>query len=280
MILLDLSQFLITSVFAQMKPGSYNYSLDEDLLRHILLNSIRAVKVKNKEYGDVVIACDDKDYWRKRIFPYYKANRKKARDESGLDWNTIFQSLHKFKAELRENFPYKIVQVPHVEADDIIAVLCKEFHMNEDIVIASSDKDYLQLQKYRGVIQYNPITKKEMTCNNPESYLNEKIIKGDAGDGIPNCLSPDNTFVLGLRQKPITEKRMQQILSSVEQLDENTKRNYLRNKAIIDFDMIPSDIQAQILDEYDNQDSRDRKNLFNYFIEHKLKNLMEQIGDF
>jgi 5'-3' exonuclease len=279
MILIDLSQFLITSVFAQMKPGSYNYELDEDLLRHILLNSLRAVKVKHNNFGDVVLACDDKDYWRRKVFPYYKAGRKKARDESGLDWNKIFESLHKFKAELRENFPYKVVQVPHTEADDIIAVLCKHFHQ-EPIVIASSDKDYMQLQKYPFVMQYNPITKNDMICNNPESFLMEHIIKGDVGDGVPNCLSPDNTFVNGLRQKPITQKRIDSIIKEYDSLDENTKRNFLRNKAIIDFDEIPQDIEAQILDEFDNQEYGNRSRLFNYFIEKNLKNLMENIGDF
>lgn len=279
MILIDLSQFLITSVFAQMKPGSYNYELDENLLRHILLNSLRAVKVKHNNFGDVVLACDDKDYWRRKVFPYYKAGRKKTRDESGLDWNTIFESLHKFKAELREYFPYKVVQVPNVEADDIIAVLCKHFHQ-EPIVIASSDKDYMQLQKYPFVMQYNPITKTDMLCNNPERFLMEHIIKGDPGDGIPNCLSPDNTFVNGLRQKPITQKRIESIIKDYDSLDENTKRNFLRNKAIIDFDQIPETIEGNIIFEYSNQTNRDRSKLFNYFIEHKLKNLMENIGDF
>lgn len=279
MILIDLSQFMITSVFAQMKPGSYNYELDEDLLRHILLNSLRSVMVKHKDYGNVVIACDDKDYWRKKVFPYYKAGRKKARDESGLDWNTIFESLHKFKAELRDYFPYKVVQVPNVEADDIIAVLCKHFHQ-EPIVIASSDKDYMQLQKYPFVMQYNPITKKDMNCNNPEQFLMEHIIKGDPGDGVPNCFSPDNTFVHGLRQIPVTQKRIDSVMKNFDSLDEDTKRNFLRNKAIIDFDMIPETVEGNIIFEYSNQPQKDRSKLFNYFIEHKLKNLMEQIGDF
>lgn len=279
MILIDLSQFMITSVFAQMKPGSYNYDLDEDLLRHILLNSLRSVMLKHKDYGNVIIACDDKDYWRKKVFPYYKAGRKKARDESGLDWNTIFESLHKFKAELREYFPYKVVQIPNVEADDIIAVLCKHFHQ-EPIVIASSDKDYLQLQKYPFVMQYNPITKKDMICNNPEHFLMEHIIKGDPGDGVPNCFSPDNTFVHGLRQIPVTQKRIDSVMKNFDSLDEDTKRNFLRNKAIIDFDMIPETVEGNIIFEYSNQPQKDRSKLFNYFIEHKLKNLMEQIGDF
>lgn len=278
MIVIDLSQFLISSVFAQI-GSQKNLAVDEELLRHILLNSIRAVRVKYKDYGNVVIACDDKNYWRKDIFPYYKAHRKKAREESDIDWNAIFTALDKFKIELRENFPYKVIQVPHAEADDIVAVLAKHYH-SEGILIASSDKDYQQLQKYPRVTQYSPMTKKEINCSYPEQFLMEHIIKGDAGDGIPNCLSPDNTFVMGLRQKPLTSKRINTISYDPTAVDENTRRNFLRNKALIDFDEIPDYIEAQIIEQFEAQEYGNKSNLFNYFITHKLKNLMSFIGDF
>lgn len=278
MIIIDLSQFLISSVFAQVGSAK-SVEIEENLLRHILFNSIRAVKVKYKDYGDVVIACDDKNYWRKDLFPYYKAHRKKAREESPIDWNVVFECLDKFKQELRDNFPYKVIQVPHVEADDIIAVLTKHYH-HERVMIISSDKDFQQLQKYPFVGQYSPITKKELHCSYPEQYLLEHIIKGDTGDGIPNCLSPDNTFVMGLRQKPLTAKRLQQISYDTTSLDEATRRNFLRNKALIDFDEIPADVEKQILEAFETQEYGDRKNLFNYFIQYKMKNLMDSIGDF
>ncbi len=278
MIIIDLSQFLISSVFAQM-GAQKKLDVDEELLRHILLNSIRAIKVKYKSYGDVVIACDDTNYWRKSIFPYYKAHRKKAREESGIDWNSIFKALDKFKSELREYFPYKVIQVATAEADDIVAVLAKHHHA-EGVLIASSDKDYQQLQKYPRVAQYSPLTKKEIHCSYPEQYLMEHIIKGDTGDGIPNCLSADNTFVMGLRQKPLTAKRIQHISYDPNQVDENTKRNFYRNKQLIDFECIPDDIEAQVLKQFDDQEYGDKSKLFNYFIEYKLKNLHEAIGDF
>lgn len=278
MIVIDLSQFLISSVFAQI-GSQKNLAVDEDLLRHILLNSIRAVRVKYKDYGNVVIACDDKNYWRKDIFPYYKAHRKKAREESDIDWNAIFTALDKFKIELREFFPYKVIQVPTAEADDIVAVLAKHYHA-EGILIASSDKDYQQLQKYPRVTQYSPLTKKEINCSYPEQFLMEHIIKGDAGDGIPNCLSADNTFVMGLRQKPLTSKRIDAISYDPTAVDELTRRNFLRNKALIDFDEIPDYIEAQILEQFESQEYGNKSNLFNYFITHKLKNLMSFIGDF
>lgn len=278
MIIIDLSQFLISSVFAQM-GNTKTIEVEEDLLRHILFNSIRSLKVKYKDFGDVVIACDDKNYWRKDIFPYYKAHRKKDREESELDWGAIFACLDKFKEELRENFPYKVIQVPHVEADDIVAVLTKHYHA-EGILIASSDKDYQQLQCYPRVTQYSPILKKEITCSYPEQFLLEHIIKGDKGDGIPNCLSPDNTFVIGLRQKPMTAKRLEQIAYDPTALDDETRRNFLRNKALIDFNEIPKDIEQQILDAFETQEYGDRRKIFNFFMEKRMKNLMECIGDF
>jgi len=276
MILIDLSQFLISSLFAN---GSKNVVIEEDLLRHTLLNSIRALKVKYKEYGKVVIACDDKNYWRKESFPYYKAHRKKSREDSEVDWNAVFVCLDKFKEELRENFPYKVIQVPHAEADDIIAVLTKHYHA-EGILIASSDKDYMQLQSYHRVTQYSPIMKKEINCSYPEQYLMEHIIKGDSGDGIPNCLSPDNSFVMGIRQKPITAKRLQEISYDTKAMPEDVYRNYLRNKTLIDFNEIPDYIQAQILEAYESQEFGDRSKLFGFFVKHKMKHLMADIGDF
>lgn len=243
------------------------------------MNTIRATKIRYKEYGNVVIACDDKNYWRKDIFPYYKANRKKNREESNVDWPSIFSALEKFKVELRDNFPYKVIQVPKVEADDIIAVLTMKYHQ-EGILIASHDKDYQQLQKYPLVKQYSNVTNKELICSYPEKYLLEHIIKGDVGDGIPNCLSPDNSFVMGIRQKPITAKRLEQISFDTSSLDEDVKAKFLRNKLLIDFTEIPQDIQNQILLAFDSQEYGDRKKIFNYFMENRMKNLMSSIGDF
>jgi hypothetical protein len=278
MILIDLSQFMISSVYVQI-GNTKAVEVDEDLLRHILLSSLRTVKTKYKDYGNVVIACDDKNYWRKDIFPYYKANRKKSREDSGLDWAQIFGCLDKFKQEFREYFPYKVIQVPNAEADDIIAVLTKHYHA-EQILIASSDKDYQQLQVYPFVKQYSPVMKKEIVCSYPEQYLLEHIIRGDSGDGVPNCLSPDNTFVLGLRQKPLTSKRIAAIAYDPMAVEEEVKRNFLRNKTLIDFNQIPKQIEDQIIEQFESQSFGDRSKLFNFFIEKRLKGLMESIQDF
>jgi len=281
MIILDLSQVMISTLMVQI--GNHkNVKIEEDIIRHMVLNALRAHKVKfSAEFGEMVIACDDKNYWRKQIYPYYKANRKKERDASELDWNAVFETLNKIREEIKNFFPYKVIQVEHAEADDVIATLTKEYHMRENILVLSGDKDFGQLQKYPNVKQYSPVLKKYITCTNPDLFLKEHIMKGDASDGIPNFLSADNVFVMGIRQSPITTKKLSAwILQEPEQFcNENMLRNYKRNQQLIDLDCIPAEISEKVLEQYNTQ-KKDRSKLFNYFVENRLKNLLECVGDF
>ena len=250
----------------------------------MILNSIRLYRKKfAKEYGELVIACDDKNYWRRRIFPYYKANRKKARDKSELNWTKIFESLNKIREELRQFFPYRVVQVDTAEADDVIASLCEKVGgFGERVLILSGDKDFNQLQKYGNVEQFDPVRKKWIKADDPHKYIQEHIMRGDAGDGIPNFLSDDDTFVSDKRQKPLTQKKIDAYLGKdpKEFCDDAMLRNYMRNQQLVDFEFIPADIKTRILGEYESQSNKGRDKLFNYFIQHKLKNLMEDLQDF
>lgn len=281
MIILDLSQVMIATLMVQLGNHT-NTEVDENLLRHMVLNSIRANKIKfSDEYGELVIAADGKRSWRKEVFAYYKANRKRDRDASELNWNQIFEALNKIRDELKEVFPYRVIHVDHAEADDIIATLVKK-HNYQKILILSGDKDFQQLQRYPNVKQYSPVLKKYITCNNPELYLKEHIIRGDVGDGIPNFMSPDNCLVVGSRQKPISSKKLNIWLNDEPTNFCNTEmlRNFKRNQVLVDFDFIPQNIEDTILEEYEAQSGKDRLKLFNYFIEKKLKNLMENINEF
>jgi len=280
-IIVDLNQVMISTLMMQI--GNHkNIKLEEDLVRHMVLNSLRAHKVKfSAEYGEMVIACDDKNYWRKQVYPYYKANRKKEREASELDWNTLFESLNNIRQELKDYFPYKVIQVEHAEADDIIAVLVKEYNHLGKLLILSGDKDFGQLQKYPNVTQYSPVLKKYISCTNPDLFLKEHILKGDSSDGIPNFLSEDNVFVMGIRQSPVTSKRLAGwILQEPEQFcNEAMLRNYKRNQKLIDLEFVPDEIKTQTLEQYNTQ-IKDRSKLFNYFIQYQLKNLMEHINEF
>ena len=277
MIILDLSQVMLSNIMVQLGNHT-NVQVEENMVRHMCLNSIRMYKTKfAEEYGELVIACDNKNYWRKQLFPYYKANRKKSQAASELDWKAIFECLNKIRSELKEYFPYRIIDIESAEADDIIGTLCHNFDTNEKILILSGDHDFQQLQN-KNIIQYNPVMKKFITCNDPDKYLKEHILKGDAGDGIPNVLSDDNSFVLGIRQKPMTQKKLDE-LSNIT-LDHPAYRNYIRNKSLIDLREIPKHISEQILSSYHQQANKKSNNLLQYFIDHKLRNLTESIADF
>jgi hypothetical protein len=249
----------------------------------MILNILR-IHIRNfrKDYGDVVLCCDNRKYWRKEYFPFYKAGRKKAREKSNLDWHLIFDMLTKFKLELKENFPYKVVDVDGAEADDIIGTLVPIYATHEKILILSSDGDFLQLQNYgSNVKQYNPAQKKFIKSENPIQELKEKIIRGDKGDGIPNMFSPSDCFVRDLRQKPITKGVLDKYLKEdVNNYSETDKSNYTRNATLIDLTFIPKEIKERIINTYDDTKPASRQKLLNYFIENKLKNLMDVIEEF
>ena len=283
MILVDMNQVMIANMMMQI-GNHQNAEIDVSMLRHMILNTLRANRKKfTAEFGELVICCDDTNYWRRQMYPYYKANRKKTRDKSEMDWNAIFQALNSIRDELKTFFPYKVIQVETCEADDIIGVIAHEegteLNMGEPILILSGDKDYIQLHKYANVKQYDPVRKRWISNANPEKYLAEHIIKGDAGDGIPNVLSVDNAFVMGIRQRPITQKRLAE-WADINNMNDEVKRNYMRNKALIDLSEVPKGMKEEILSIWNEENGKDRSQLLNYFIKNKLRNLMECITEF
>ena len=286
MIILDLNQVMISNMMVQL---SHSEEVDEDLVRHMILNSIRMYRQKfSAEYGELIIACDDKNYWRKDIFPYYKAHRKEDRSKSTHDWNKIFECLNKIRDELKQYFPYKVIQIERAEADDIIGVLTKKFgvYLNnkstEKVLILSGDKDFGQLQKYLNVDQYSPVLKKWIRIQDPHRFLREHIMKGDRGDGIPNFLSEDSTIISKKRQKPLASKKIDMWIDLEPEKFCNTEmiRNYRRNEALVDLEQVPVEISEKILEQYENCKPAKRSGLLNYFIKNRLKNLMDVIGEF
>lgn len=283
MILIDLNQVLISNLMQQINSNP-KIKLDEGLIRHVVLNSLRSyVKQFKGKYGEIVICCDSKSYWRREVFPFYKANRKKDRDKSGFDWTLIFETLNKIRDELKTFFPYKVIDVEGAEADDIIGVLSARFAPHEEILILSSDKDFVQLQKYSNVTQYSPILKRYVKADDPHLYIKEHIIKGDRGDGIPNFLSSDNVFISGERQKTINSKKLLEWLRMDPEdfcTNDNMLRNYKRNQMLVDLDYIPERIRENVVDAYENTKVGTRSGLIDYFIEKRLRNLIEVLDEF
>lgn len=285
MILLDYNQVCIANLMAQLGNHT-NAVIDENLLRHMVLNTIRSLRVKfnASEYGDLIICCDDKKVWRKDIFKYYKANRKKDRENSEINWSEVFNSLNKIKSELKEFFPYRVIQVEGAEADDVIGTitLANGSLLNTfvNILILSGDKDFGQLQVFSNVKQYDPVRKNFIKHSDPVRFTRDLILKGDTGDGIPNILSADDCLVNKVRQKPVRLDKFEHITNPREQLTGEQLRNWLRNERLIDLTFIPEDIQAKVLEEYKLQGDKDKSRLFNYLISHRLNQLTECIGDF
>ena len=265
---------MISNLMVQIK----NDEINENLVRHMVLKSLYAYeKQYSSEYGEIVLAYDSKSYWRKNYFPFYKQNRKKDRDSSKHNWKSIFDVLNKIRDEIKEYFPYKVLEIYGAEADDVISVLCKN-KRKDKILILSGDKDFIQLQKYPGVYQYNPVTKNYICTDNPYSYVKEHIIRGDKSDGIPNILSKDDTFVSGERQKPISQKKLNVwVDQDPEKFCETQEqyKNFCRNRTLIDFEYIPEEIQTKIMEEYYSINIDDKKVPLSYFRENQLTDLIE-----
>ena len=284
MIIVDYNGIAISSVVVQ------KLDIDEDLIRHFILNTLRMYNKKfRKDYGQMVIACDSST-WRRQYFPNYKHKRREGREKDEVEkanWDEIFRIINMVREEIEQNLPYRVVKVNGAEADDIIGALAletQEFGKHDDVMIVSADKDFVQLQKYKNVKQYSPMQKKFVTEKNPNTYLFEHVLKGDSGDGVPNVLSADDVFVKGDRQSPVTRKKIDlwsenaQNLESV--MDSETYRNYMRNKKLIDLEEIPDDLKSEIINTYENQEDTPKNRVLKYLISKRCKNLISDIEDF
>lgn len=281
MLICDFSQLVIASYMAMAFSESIT-EVDEDLVRHVSLDGIRLINSKFKrQYGDLILAIDSsKGSWRKQVFPYYKAHRSINRKKSSIDWPELLRIMRVIKEEIKEHFPYKVIEVDHAEADDIIGVLAKKaVSENTECMIVSGDKDFIQLQINNNLVQqWDKRTDRYIGAENPKRYLFEHVLKGDAGDGIPNILSPGNSFVNSIRQKPMTQKRIDSYWEDNTELREN--RRFIENLRIIDLSFTPENLKKDILDQYENYKLNERSQLKNFFIEKRLKKLYENIQDY
>jgi hypothetical protein len=267
------------------------------LLRHMILNVIRSYKNKfSEEFGDeVVIACDNRHYWRRKVFPHYKGHRKKARAASEYDWSAIFDALNIIRNELDEYFPYPVIDVEGAEADDVIGTLAEYSQTaGEDgglfdegtqipFLVLSGDHDFNQLQKWSNVKQYSPAQRKWIKIKEPAAaVLMEHIITGDKGDGVPNMLSPDNSFADGIRQKSIRKALLAEwkITPPEQWITAEMSHGYNRNQQLVDLSKTPQEIKDNIIESYQRQQGGDRSQLLNFFIKNKMRLMIDVISDF
>ena len=296
MIVIDYNQVAIGALMAEIRNRS-DVEVNAPLLRHMIVNTIRSYNKRHREeFGELVIACDNRHYWRRKEFPFYKASRKATRESSGLDWNNIFDTLNMVRDELTEVFPYPVIDVDGAEADDVIGTLAEYSQtlgepgplfedeiIPEPFLIVSGDHDFQQLQKWPNVRQWAPAQKKWVVITEPaEQVLREHIIIGDKGDGIPNMLSPDDTFVSGIRQRPIRKKLLAEwkLMSPEDFVTGETAHGYNRNSLLVDLTKTPQDIKEDIINTYKSQTNKEKQSLLNYFIQNKMMSMVDLIDEF
>ena len=282
MILVDFSGICLATILI-------NKENDERMIRHMTLNFLRMYNQKFKEnYGQMVLACDGPNNWRKEYFPQYKGVRRKSRQESTFDWNEAFRILNSLREEIRDNFPYKVIHMDQCEADDIIGTLVEnsqQFGNFEPIMIVSADGDFKQLQKYDNVSQWSPLTKKLVEEGHPRQNLKLKILQGDSGDGVPNVLSDDNSLIEGRRQTPLSKKKKEAILQDLIDGEllyaASWYRNYCRNETLIDLSKTPRSLKQNIINNFMEQDPWGNKGkVFPYLVSKKMNRLIESVTEF
>lgn len=282
MILLDFSGIAI----APIVMGQARYD-DENLIRHMILNSIRMYRQKFKDYGEMVIVADAGGNWRKDVYPEYKGKRKTNREESKIDWDQAFKNINMVLDEIKANMPWKVIHQWGCEADDAIAEITKwtqEFGNYEKVMIVSADHDFKQLQKFDNVQQFSPVTKKMVKEDNPRLYQMEHILKGCSGDGVPNVLSDDDTLITdGKRQNVLSAKKKATLLEDPHALGEQVYRNYLRNKKMIvltEESECPDSVKKEIINKFETQEVPARAKVLPYLISKQCRLLVEVVEEF
>ena len=280
MILVDANQIAISHLMVRSKIEN---GINVDSVRKSIVRVIgRIAKRYGKEYGQVVLCYDDKNYWRREVFPFYKKNRKQEREASKYDWDQVFSVLNVIRDELKANFPYKVLQVQGAEADDIVASLCiqnSKQETPEQVLILSADKDFIQLHKFDFVKQYDPIRNRWIENADPVAYLQEHIVRGDRSDGIPNILTCDDAIVTGKTQKKMSKDKIASLASmSPEEFTNFIRlRNWKRNAELIDFTRIPEAVVTRILTAAVKTKVQPKVNM-NYFVENKLADIIEEFS--
>ncbi len=287
MLIIDLSQIAIASLMVQTqawKPGAV-VELNVDIVRNLVLNSIRMnLSLHRKRPEEIIIACDTGKSWRKAAFQFYKGKRGTTRETFAIDWEKYFAFLELLINDLKTDFPYIVITVPHAEGDDVIGTLVRWYQQNqvfEEIMIISGDRDFKQLHNER-TRQYSPTLRKFVGSTDPALEKKIHIIKGDSNDGVPNILSADGCLVHGIRQTKMSPKRLAHFLETdPEDYEATPKRNWHRNKLLIDLDETPQRLKDAIIEQFEHQRANPTKNnVFNYLFKHSLAELQGQAGEF
>ena len=298
-VIVDFSQTVISAASSNPKELKIDPDNAKGLLKHMVLNMLLSWK-KQFRPSKMILACDAKSYWRKKEFPHYKGHRKHAKkDADFLDWDLVFETLAEIKTELAETFPYTVLEVPDAEADDIIGVLTEYYQENEfnddglieephDIIIVSTDGDHMQLQKHRGVKQWNNTTKKFMETKNPKLSLIEKICLGDPGDNLPSIANDESWSKsradnVPVRATAFKHARIQEFYDKgiAACVNDREAVHWKRNEKLIDYDKIPDAIRFAIINTHKSYEVKGTKTkVYNYLMMNRMKLLLSESNNF
>jgi len=279
MILLDYSSVTMSSLMTRIDE----YDQDTNLLRHQILNIIRLYNVQfRSDFGEMIICMDAANNWRRDRYPFYKANRRKSRSNSVYDWDKIYSVLNEVRDEMTTMSPFRCVRINRCEADDVIAAIVEKKRPEEPILIISPDRDFVQLQKYANVKQYSNLQKKWIEPKVSAQYdLQEKVLKGDMGDGVPNVMSDDNVILdESLRQTPLRKAKLESLMQDPESLGTTIARRVIRNRDLIDLNRTPLELKNEIINQFNEKSKGSINSLMNLLSKYKMKMLLEALPDF
>lgn len=298
MLIFDYSQVCIAALTPFFDELGADASKVENLGRHAILSKIKYIRKKFSDHKEVVIACDGREYWRRDIFPNYKASRKKYREESNIPWPEIHSLMDKLRHEIADNTMYKVIHHPKAEGDDIMGILTLhvanrrlvEVGLEMDyqpIILVTSDGDMKQLHATPNVRQYSPIHDKFVKLDKgltAKEFLRLKILTGDVGDGVPNVFSHEDDIINKIRQKPASEKKMAPLLAAPDLVsgtcDEVLKKRIIKNEELISFHKIPQWLVDEVIEIYDRPANGNRMTLYKYLAENRCNLLLNEIQQF
>lgn len=290
--LVDYSQLVLSTIMATFRP---NEPLDLDMLRHLILNTLRSNVLKNKKNYPFVIICVDNGtggYWRKKVAWYYKFKRAAQRDASGWDFSVIFDCMKTIEKEIRQYIPMTILDIPGCEADDHIAVMTKHFaNQGVPVLITSSDGDFTQLHKFPNVKQWDAIHKKWVSVKHGSSLddLFFKCFKGDKKDGIAGVKATSSHYADGEGRSPALSSKLLETYTAAAMISDDELKlvmpeaefiRYKENRLLLDFECIPTEIQDKIINEFKGYKVPSPNGMMQYFTEHELKKLLPHMDEF
>lgn len=259
--------------------------VDLETFRYMALNSLRAINMKFRSdfEGPYIVAVDSSPSWRKEIFPFYKLKRHDSRESSPIDWELFYSCLSEIVQEIDEHLPFHVFKFDRCEADDVIGVLArKSIEEFKPVLLVSGDKDFIQLYIDSGTLLtiYDNVRDRYFVHDDPKRYLFEHIMKGDSGDSVPNVLSPENSFAIKQRMKPMRQKRLDDLWENgIDVFEQEQMRRVKLNRKLIDLSCTPRELQQGIIHKYNGLTPK-RTNLLSYFQKHGLGKFASQLGDF